>query len=66
MSETATRALSRRSATLLAAALLATFATALGTIGGLSHWAKQAAPGASTPAPAQIVHQAPATQWADD
>lgn len=59
MNGTTAGTLSRRNLTLLAAALLATFATALGTLGGLAQWSKQAAP----PAPTAVVQQAPAQHW---
>jgi len=63
MNGTTTGALSRRNVALLAAALFVTFATALGTIGGLAHWSRQAAP---ISAPTAIVQQAPAQRWTEE
>jgi len=63
MNDTKTGALPGRSIALLAAALFATFATALGTIGGLAHWNAAAAP-ASTPTP--VVQQAPIQHWTEE
>lgn len=51
---------SRRQASVLAAALAATVVTAIAAIGGFSHWNAQAAPTAAPPSAVQVVRQAPA------
>jgi hypothetical protein len=63
MSTNDTPTISRRSATALAAVLLATLVTALAAIGGFARWGAAASPAAAAAPAAQVVQQAPAQHW---
>jgi hypothetical protein len=65
MNGTTTTTLSRRGVALLAAALLATFMTAAGTIGGFAHWNASAA-SVSAPTSTPMVQQAAPQQWTEE
>ena len=63
MNRSAEGAVSRRSIALLVAALLATFVTAIGTLGGFAHWNARAA---SPSVPTAIVQQTPVQHWSEE